>query len=53
MIVNGICDGVVMELMDSWMYWKILTTLFYFIVIFFFFWFLYDVHICCVLAKEM
>jgi hypothetical protein len=37
MIVNGICDRVVMELMDSWMYWKILTTLFYFIVIFFFF----------------
>jgi hypothetical protein len=33
------------------MYWKRLTPLFYFILLFLFF--LYDAHICCVLAKEV
>jgi hypothetical protein len=47
-ILCGSCNRASFQ-MDSWMYWKRLTPLF----IYLFLWFLYDVHICCVLAKEV
>lgn len=49
-ILRGSCNGASFQ-MDSLMYRKRVTLLFYFILLFLLF--LYDVHICCVLAKEV